>query len=76
MIRTEADKESVLPVILAGSDRESLPVWLQGRVYADFRDDRAYFITAFDLILDVYGIKHNDTAVADLRESLKESLMR
>ena len=43
---------------------------LHGRVYADFRDDQAYFITAFDLILSLYNIPPRDPAVADLRESL------
>ena len=43
---------------------------LHGRMYADFRDATAYFITAFDLILSVYNIPRSDPAVADLRESL------
>lgn len=66
-------RESVLPVLLAGDESASLPLWLQGHVYADFRDERAYFITAFDLILDLYNISHQDQAVADLRESLRET---
>ena len=32
---------------------------------------RAYFVTAFDLMLDLYGIKHDNPAVTDLRESLR-----
>jgi hypothetical protein len=46
------------------------PPLLHGRVYADFRDAGAYFITAFDLILSLYNIPRSDPAVADLRESL------
>ncbi len=65
-------RESVLPVLLAGDERASLPLWLQGHVYADFRDDRQYFATAFDLILSLYEIPFQHTAVADLRESLRE----
>lgn len=76
LLRTEDEKETVMPVLLAGSDRESLPLWLQGRVFADFRNERDYFTTAFDLILDIYGIAHGDTAVADLRELLRESERR
>lgn len=76
MLTTEAHKQTVLPVLLAGDEAEAFPALLRGRVYADFRDERAYFITAFDLILDIYGIAPNDTAVADLRESLRESKMR
>jgi hypothetical protein len=45
---------------------------LHGRVYADFRDERAYFTTTFDLILSLYEIPPRDPAVADLRESLRE----
>jgi hypothetical protein len=72
MIGTEAKKESVLPVLLAGTEESSFPPLLHGRVYADFRDERAYFTTAFDLILSLYEIPPRDPAVADLRESLRE----
>ncbi len=70
MIGSEARKESVLPVLLAGTEESSFPALLQGRVYADFREEEAYFLTAFDLLLSLYGIQPNDPAVADLRESL------
>ncbi len=76
MLTTEAHKQTVLPVLLAGDEAEAFPALLRGRVYADFRDERAYFVTAFDLILDIYGIAPSDTAVADLRESLREPKMR
>ena len=73
MIGSEAKKESVLPVLLAGTEEEaSFPPLLHGRVYADFRDDQAYFRTAFDLILSLYEIPCHGPAVADLRESLRE----
>ena len=49
----------------------SLPPLLQRRVYADFRDERAYFAIAFDLILSLYRLPVTDPAVADLRESLR-----
>jgi hypothetical protein len=45
---------------------------LHSRVFADFRNEREYFITAFDLILNIYKIAHHDPAVADLRETLRE----
>jgi hypothetical protein len=73
MLGMEAEKESVLPVLLVGDVKKSFPIWLQSRVYADFRNERDYFITALDLILSVYGISHGNPAVADLRESLRES---
>jgi hypothetical protein len=70
LMGTEAEKETVLPVLLAGERKSALPPLMWDRVYRDFRDDRAYFITAFDLTLDLYGIAHNDAAVGDLRDSL------
>lgn len=76
LLATEDQKRTVMPVLLAGEEAESFPALLRGRVYGDFRRDDAYFATAFDLILDVYGISHRDRAVADLRESLREQAMR
>ncbi|HWW75625.1 MAG TPA: toll/interleukin-1 receptor domain-containing protein [Pyrinomonadaceae bacterium] len=75
LLGTEAQKESVLPLLLAGKKEASLPPLLHGRVFADFRDDRSYFITAFDLILSLYDIPPNHKAVADLRDSLRESVL-
>lgn len=77
LLSTEAVKETVLPLLLAGQHPEaSLPPLLHGRVYADFRQERAYFTTAFDLILDLYQIAHQHPAVADLRESLQDKEWR
>jgi hypothetical protein len=76
MTGREAQKKTVLPVLLAGYEEASLPPLLQGRVYADFRNERAYFTTAFDLILSLYDIAPNNPAVADLRESLSKSDIR
>lgn len=76
LLGTEVQKESVMPALLAGEKNSSLPPLLHSRVFGDFRDERKYFITAFDLILDLYGITHNDPAVADLRRSLREREMR
>jgi small GTP-binding protein len=71
LLGTEAEKQSVLPVLLAGEKAEALPPLLQPRVHADFRDELAYFATAFDLILSLYRLPPTDPAVADLRESLR-----
>jgi hypothetical protein len=71
LLGTEAEKLSVLPVLLNGEKKTSLPPLLHGRVYADFRDEVAYFTTAFDLILSIYGLQANDAVVVDLRESLR-----
>jgi len=71
LLGTEAQKRSVLPLLLDGEKTASLPPLLHGRVYADFRDELAYFTTAFDLILSLYQLPPNHPAVADLRESLR-----
>ena len=68
----EKQKETVLPVLLAGEETTALPPLLRRRVYADFRKEQAYFTADFDLILSLYQISPNDPAVADLRESLTE----
>ena len=72
MVGTERNKESVLPVLLEGTEESSFPPLLAGRVYADFRDEDAYFTAVFDLILSLYGISPRERAVADLRESLRD----
>jgi hypothetical protein len=72
LIGTEPQKHSVLPLLLQGEKTESLPPLLHGRGHADFRDERAYFATAFDLILSLYRLAPNDPAVSDLRESLRD----
>jgi hypothetical protein len=74
-VGTEAQKESVLPLLLSGEKTSSLPPLLHGRVYADFRNERAYFTTAFDLICSLYKIAPNAPAVADVRESLQQREM-
>jgi TIR domain len=51
LLGTEQEKKSVLPLLVEGEKSDSLPPLLHGRVYADFRDERTYFTTAFDLIL-------------------------
>lgn len=69
-IGTEDQKATVLPALLAGDDKTSLPPLMRGRVYADFRREDAYFLTLFDLTLTLHGIPFDSPAVTDLRESL------
>ncbi len=70
MIGTEAQKESVLPVLLEGTEELSFPHLLHGRVYADFRKSEAYFDVALGLLLSVYGIQPTEPVGMDLRETL------
>jgi GTPase SAR1 family protein len=73
LLGTEAQKETVLPVLLSGEKTASLPPLLHGRVYADFRKEEAYFTTAFDLIFSLYQLRPNDPVLAELRESLRQA---
>ena len=76
LLGTEGEKQEVLPVLLDGDPATALPPLLRTRVRADFRKEDDYFVTAFDLILSLYGIAPSDPAVADLRESLQEPRLR
>ena len=71
LLGTEEQKRSVLPVLLDGDDRTSLPPLLLGRVYADFRQPVNYFAGLFDLVLAIEGMSFDDEAVIDLRDSLR-----
>ena len=76
LMGTEAEKETVMPILLAREKkRTSLPPLMWIKCIATSAPNEL-LITAFDFILDLYGIAHNDSAVADLRESLREFEMR
>lgn len=72
MIGPESGKESILPVLLDGTEETSFPPLLQGRVYGDFREPDRYFHTLFDLILSIHGTSPNDPVVTELRGSFDE----
>jgi WD40 repeat protein/GTPase SAR1 family protein len=76
MTGTEAQKESVLPILLEGTAETSLPYLLQPRVYSDFRDADKYFESAFELILSLYQIPHGDPVAEELRGTLQDDLGR
>jgi small GTP-binding protein len=73
---TEEQKNTVLPLLLAGQEAAALPPLARGRVYADFRDDSLYFAALFDLILTLYRIRVDHPAIADLREALWQDARR
>ncbi len=70
MIGTEAQKESVLPLLVEGTAESALPDLLQGRVYADFRDREGYFDVALGLLLSLYQIGPQEPVALEMRESL------
>ena len=74
MIGTEAQKETVLPLLLEGRrQRPSRPCCMAGSMPTSATNDD-YFAIAFDLILSLYNIPL-PSAVADLRESLRGTEM-
>lgn len=73
MIGSEARKETVLPVLLDGTEESALPPLLQGRVYADFRKSECYFDVALGLLLSLYGIQPTQPVAIELTDSLKGS---
>ena len=71
MIGTEAQKESVLPVLLEGTEELAFPHLLHGRVYADFRERDGYYEATLELLLSLYGIGPTEPVGAELRSSLR-----
>jgi hypothetical protein len=71
LIGTEARKETVLPVLLDGTDITAFPYLLHGRVYADFRIAAAYFDRVVDLVLSLYGIEARHPLALELRASTR-----
>ena len=67
----EAQKRTVLPVLLRGEPGTALPPLAQGRVYADFRQEQEYFVRLFELILTASGIGFDSPGILEGRESLK-----
>ena len=75
LMGTEAQKASILPLLLAGDKRTSFPPLLHGRVYGDFTREEYYFVTLFDLVLTLYHIQSDDPIVHDLKEKLREEAL-
>jgi hypothetical protein len=71
MLGTELQKETVFPLLCSGEKVEALPPLLHDRVFCDFRDEGAYVVRAFELMLSLYGISPGDPAVRDLCEMLE-----
>jgi hypothetical protein len=69
MIGSEAQKLSVLPVLLDGTPESAFPPLLQGRACADFRLAADYFPSIFDLIVSLYQISSHEP-IRELRRQL------
>jgi hypothetical protein len=64
----EADRETVIPLLLSGSEAASFPPFLRKRVYVDFRQQLHYFERALDLFLQLHGVPATHPAFQDWRE--------
>ncbi len=62
---------AVIPLLLAGDPKESLPPVLQAHVASDFRDDDRYFDIALELLLSLYGIEPRHAAAIHWKRQLK-----
>jgi len=71
MIGTEAQKETVLPVLLEGTKESAFPPLLQTHVHADFSKSEAYFEVALDLLLSLYAINPTQPVATELRALLE-----
>lgn len=72
LMGTEEEKNTVLPVLLEGDERTSFPPLLQGRTYSDFRQERFYFSSLFNLILTMYHMPAQDPTIGELQAVMRE----
>ncbi|HLA44487.1 MAG TPA: TIR domain-containing protein, partial [Aggregatilineales bacterium] len=71
---SEADRYSVLPILLQGDEKVCLPVVMQEHVFRDFREERFYFFYVFHLVLHLYNISPQDPIMSELRVFLREGM--
>tara|TARA_R110002072_G_scaffold303126_1_gene494852 strand:+ start:11988 stop:12257 length:270 start_codon:yes stop_codon:yes gene_type:complete len=56
---------------ITGTEKTSFPPLLQGRYYADFRDEDSDFIVTFDLMLTLYGVSFALPGIKEWRRTLR-----
>lgn len=61
---------AVIPLLLEGDAKESLPPVLQAQAFSDFRDDARYFEVALDLLLGLYAIPPRHPAISHWKKQL------
>jgi TIR domain len=72
---SEEVKATVVPILAQGELETALPPLLQGRYLGDFRNEKFYFVSLFELVLTLYGLSNN-AAVRDLRQQMREEADR
>jgi WD40 repeat protein len=73
LVGSEAAKRSVLPLLLDGEESTSFPALLQGRVFADFREEEDYFLALFDVLFSLYNVPEHDAVAEALRDTLAQT---
>jgi hypothetical protein len=63
----EAERETVIPLLLSGSEAASFPPFLRKRVYVDFRQQAHYFERALDLFLHLHAVPTTHPAFREWR---------
>jgi hypothetical protein len=72
LLGTEAQKSTVLPLLLEGDEKQSFPTPLHGRIYSDFQQERFYFVNLFNLVLILYHISPQDPILGELRKFIQK----
>jgi small GTP-binding protein len=70
------NKPAVIPILRSGGLRGAIPSGLRRLRYGDFRDETAYAVALFDLVLTLYAVPLNHEAFKPLRLSLQQQWQR
>ncbi|HEV3455806.1 MAG TPA: TIR domain-containing protein [Thermoanaerobaculia bacterium] len=69
-LRRRSRRAGVLPLLLAGDLKTSYPPLFEDSVLLDFREEDAYFVALFDLLLTLYQIPFDTPGLSDLRNTI------
>ena len=75
LTQSEADKQTVLPLLRRGQPRDSFPGLLAGRTFTDFRDDDNYFAQVLKVILTLHRFDFRDPKIATLNTELSAAMV-
>jgi len=76
LMQRESESKRVIPLLLEGESRTSLPPLAKTSVAIDFRNEELYFERTFDLLLTLYEIPFDDPAMRDLRDTIRSASKR
>ncbi|MBV6505698.1 MAG: hypothetical protein ILNGONEN_01262 [Syntrophorhabdaceae bacterium] len=71
----ESERDTILPLLLEGEEKTSLPFLLRGAKYADLRNEEAYFLGLFELLVTLYRIPFEDPVILEQRELLRQDAL-